>query len=240
MCSKKTPEKVHETYLLASRHFEREKYLEAEELLEKLAQDAPFFADVFNKLGFIYHQRGAFGKAVGAFEKALELNPRYTEASLNLAVTYNNLGRYEDASAVFQEAAKMAQSGQGALDPFIKGKLANQHADLGEIYFDLGLYGDAIDEYLKAVGLGKSFADLHTKLAIAYREQEDYTQAFEQFQTALKSNDKYVPAYLHLGITHYKLGEIEKAIEAWQSALEADPNAKTVKVYLESIKSHRA
>jgi tetratricopeptide (TPR) repeat protein len=237
MCSKKSPAKVHETYLLASRHFERENYDEAQDLLEKLAEEAPFFADVFNKLGFIYHQKGAFGKAVGAFEKALDLNPNYTEASLNLAVTYNNLGRYEDANAIFEKAAKVAKTAQGALDPYIRGKLANQHADLGDIYFDLGLYGDAIDEYLKAVGLGRTFSDLHTKLGIAYREQKEYARAFEQFEAAVKGNEKYVPAYLHLGITHYKMGEIEKAVEAWQKALEVDPNAKTVKVYLESIKN---
>src|SRR5512137_922781 len=146
-------EQIHETYLLARKLYEKENFAEAEKLLEKLSQDAPFFADVFNKLGVIYHQRGAFGKAAKAFEKALELNPKYTEASLNLAVTYNNLGRYEKANQAFQNAARVTQSGAGGLDPFIRGKLANQHADLGDIYADLGLHGEAVEEYRKAVHL---------------------------------------------------------------------------------------
>jgi tetratricopeptide (TPR) repeat protein len=229
-------EELHEAYLLARKLYDKENYGEAEKLLEDLAEKAPFFADVFNKLGVIYHQRGAFGKATRAFEKALKLNPRYTEASLNLAVTYNNLGRYDDANTTFQKAARFVQSSQDAIDPFIKGKLANQHGDLGDIYFDLGFFDEAIEEYRKAVGLGRNFADLHAKLAIAYRERGEYERAVEEFREALSCNATYIPAYLHLGVTHYMHGKLDQAIEVWQSALEADPEAKAVKVYLNFAK----
>jgi tetratricopeptide (TPR) repeat protein len=232
-------EHVHENYLLARKLYEKENFAEAEKILEKLAAEAPFFADVFNKLGVIYHQRGAFGKAVKVFEKALELNPRYTEAALNLAVTYNNLGRYEQASAAFQNAARFTQSAAGALDPFIRGKLANQHADLGDIYFDLGLHGEAIEEYRKAVGLGPKFADLRTKLAVALREKGDIDAALQEFQEALKVNAKYVPAYLHLGVTYYMRGMIDRAVRVWKTALKASPNDKSVQVYLEFIREQQ-
>ena len=234
--TKPDSEHIHETYLLARKLYEKENFPEAERLLEKLASEAPFFADVFNKLGVIYHQRGAFGRASKAFEKALELNPRYTEAALNLAVTYNNLGRYEKASSAFQNAARFTQSGTGALDPFIRGKLANQHADLGDIYFDLGLLAEAVEEYRKSVHLGPKFADLRTKLAVALREKGDFDAALVEFQEALKVNAKYVPAYLHLGVTYYMRGLIDRAVLVWKTALKASPNDKSVRVYLEFIK----
>jgi tetratricopeptide (TPR) repeat protein len=236
---KRDSEQIHETYLLARKLYEKENFPEAEKLLERLAAEAPFFADVFNKLGVIYHQRGAFGRAAKAFEKALELNPRYTEAALNLAVTYNNLGRYEKASAAFQNAARFTQSGTGALDPFIRGKLANQHADLGDIYFDLGLLAEAVEEYRKAVQLGPKFADLRTKLAVALREKGDFDAALVEFQEALKVNPKYVPAYLHLGVTYYMRGLIERAVRVWKTALKASPDDKSVQVYLEFIKEQQ-
>jgi Flp pilus assembly protein TadD len=234
--AKPDSERLHETYLLARKLYDKENFAEAEKLLEKLAVEAPFFADVFNKLGVIYHQRGAFGRAAKAFEKALELNPRYTEAALNLAVTYNNLGRYEQASAAFQGAARFVQTGPGALDPFIRGKLANQHADLGDIYFDLGLQAEAVAEYRKAVQLGPKFADLRTKLAVALREHGDFDAALGEFQEALKVNPKYVPAYLHLGVTYYMNGLIERAVRVWKTALRASPDDKSVQVYLEFVK----
>ncbi len=234
--AKPNPEQSHETYLLARKLYEQENFAEAEKLLEKLSETAPFFADVFNKLGVIYHQRGAFGRAAKAFEKALELNPRYTEAALNLAVTYNNLGRYDKASAAFQSAARFTQTGTGALDPFIRGKLANQHSDLGDIYFDLGLHAEAVEEYRKAVHLGPKFADLRTKLAVGLREQGDFDSALVEFQEALKVNPKYVPAYLHLGMTYYMRGLVDRAVRVWKTALKASPNDKSVQVYLEFIK----
>ncbi|HWR98395.1 MAG TPA: tetratricopeptide repeat protein [Candidatus Methanoperedens sp.] len=237
--AKRNPENVHETYLLARKLYEKENFDEAEKLLETLAAEAPFFADVFNKLGVIYHQRGAFGRAAKAFEKALELNPRYTEAALNLAVTYNNLGRYEHASAAFRSAAGFSQAGPGALDPFIRGKLANQHADLGDIYFDLGLHGEAVTEYRKAVELGPKFADLRTKLAVALRERGDFESALQEFQEALKVNAKYVPAYLHLGMTYYMRGLVDRAERVWKTALKASPGDKSVQVYLEFLKERR-
>lgn len=229
-------DQIHETYLLARKLYEKDNFAEAEKLLEKLATEAPFFADVFNKLGVIQHQRGAFGRASRAFEKALELNPRYTEAALNLAVTYNNLGHYEKASATFKNAARFTQAGSGTLDPFIRGKLANQHADLGDIYFDLGLLAEAVEEYRKAVYLGPKFADLRTKLAVALREKGDFDAALVEFQEALKVNAKYVPAYLHLGVTYYMRGLIDRAVRVWKTALKASPNDKSVQVYLEFIK----
>jgi tetratricopeptide (TPR) repeat protein len=237
--AKKVPESVHESYLLARKLYEKENFAEAEKLLEALAAEAPYFADVFNKLGVIYHQRGAFGRAAKAFEKALELNPRYTEAALNLAVTYNNLGRYEQAGAAFRKAASFSQAGPGALDPFIRGKLANQHADLGDIYFDLGLHAEAVAEYRRAVDLGPRFADLRTKLAVALRERGDYDTALEEFQEALKVNPKYIPAYLHLGMTYYMRGLVDRAERVWKTALKASPGDKSVQVYLEFLKARR-
>lgn len=234
--AKSESENIHETYLLARKLYDKENFQEAEKLLEKLARKAPFFADVFNKLGVIYHQRGAFGKATKAFEKALELNPRYTEASLNLAVTYNNLGRYEEASGTFQKAARFAGTAPDTLDPFIRGKLANQHAALANIYYDLGLFDEAIEEYRKAVDLGPRFADIRSKLAIAYRERGDFDLALKEFQEALKVNSKYIPAYLNLGVTYYMRGMVDRAIRVWKTALKASPDDKAVQVYLEFIK----
>ena len=63
--------------------------------------------------------------AAEAFEKALAINPGYTEASLNLAITYSDLGKYEKAREVFERAAHFTNEGGRAMaaagnDPFIK------------------------------------------------------------------------------------------------------------------------
>ena len=59
-------------------------------------------------------------KAAEHFEKALELNPRYTEVSLNLAVTYNDLGEFNKAQEVFSMAAQIAHPDPNAIDPLLQ------------------------------------------------------------------------------------------------------------------------
>ncbi len=228
---------IQEVYLMARRLFDKENYDEAEGLLLKVAHQAPFFADVFNKLGIISHHRGAFGKAVSYFRKALDINPAYTEASLNLAVTLNNLGKYDEAQATFQKAARFAHPGPNTLDPYIKGKLANHHADLASTYYDLGLVHEAIEEYKKALNLGPDFADLRTKMALAYRDIGRHEEAVAELQKAINSKPDFILAYVQLGITYYLRGLTDLAVAEWEKALARKPDDKSVQVYLGFIKN---
>lgn len=230
---------IQELYLMARRLYERENYEEAEALLLKVAKKAPLFADIFNKLGVIYHHQGSFGKAVRHFQKALDINPAYTEASLNLAVTLNNLGKYDEALATFQKAARFAHPGPNTLDPYIKGKLANQHADLACTYYDLGLIHEAIEEFRRALALGPEFADLRSKMAVALREIGRYDEAVAEFQKAIQSRPEFIPAYLQLGITYYMRGLLDLAVCEWEKALSIKPDDKSIQVYLGFIKKKR-
>ena len=87
--------RTHELHELGSQLFEEGKYSEAEPILKNVISDNPKYADVHNKLGIISHLKGAFKQASEYFRKALELNPGYTEASLNLAITYNDMGEFK-------------------------------------------------------------------------------------------------------------------------------------------------
>ncbi|MEM2919035.1 MAG: tetratricopeptide repeat protein [Candidatus Altiarchaeota archaeon] len=151
--------------------FEQGRYDQAEVILKKVIELNPKYADVLNKLGVIYHLKGDLKRAAEYFEKALKLNPNYTEASLNLAITYNDMGEFKKAQEVFSIAAQIAHPTPTAIDPFIAGKLANEHFKLGNIYLDLGMNDRAIEEYRKAIQLRPNLADVHTKLGIAVRNK---------------------------------------------------------------------
>jgi tetratricopeptide (TPR) repeat protein len=96
-----------------------------------------------------------------------------------------------------------------------------------------------VEEYRKAVEMGPKFADVRTKMAIAYREKGDFDKALEEFKEALKVNSKYIPAYLHLGVTYYMRGLVDHAIRVWKTALKASPDDKSALVYLEFIKDRK-
>ena len=57
-------------------------------------------------------------------------------------------------------AKESAGAGKGSyLDPYVKARLANMHAELGNIYKDLGLYKEAADEYRSGLNMRPEFED---------------------------------------------------------------------------------
>jgi tetratricopeptide (TPR) repeat protein len=114
-------------YERGMRLFDEGKYVEAEALLKKVVAGNYTFADVMNKLGLIAHDQRRYKTAVDYFEAAIKQNPRYTEAGLNLAITYNEMGESDKASDVFDTMMTDTPDGLDGLDPFAAGKIANEH-----------------------------------------------------------------------------------------------------------------
>jgi tetratricopeptide (TPR) repeat protein len=98
-------ENIDELYMRGRDAFDKRDYKEAELCFLEVVKTRPY-ADVFNKLGQIFHNNGELGKAASAFKKALEINPSYTEVSLNLAVTLNDMGSPSGQAGYFQKAAR--------------------------------------------------------------------------------------------------------------------------------------
>jgi tetratricopeptide (TPR) repeat protein len=224
--------------MLGREHYQKREFDKAEPMLRQVLERDDRLADVHDMLGVICHSRGNFTQAEHHFERALELNPNYTEAALNLAVTYNDRGKYEAARQVY--ARIKGQPGGGslqALDPFARGKIANMHAEVGQAYADAGLPREAIIEYEKAVTLCPQFADLRTKLGMLLREINDLPRAREQYEAAIAARPAYVPARIQLGITLLSLGDTLGAREHWSKVLEIEPDNARAKMYLKMMNS---
>jgi tetratricopeptide (TPR) repeat protein len=232
--------KLEELHKNGTEAFEKGDYEQAERFFQQILNIKPAFADIHNKIGIIFNQTNRLNLAVKAFEKALEVNPGYTEASLNLAITYSDLGMYEKARQVFENASAFSEQKEKAshssLDPFVKGKLADEHLRIGKIYYELRMLDEAIEEYQKALRLSPNFADIITHLGIALRDKGRFDEAIAQFTRAKQSNPHYIPARLHLGITYYSQGFYGLAEEEWREALVFDPNNAAVRTYLNFVK----
>ena len=218
--------------VLGREHYRAHDYDAAEKVLAQVVEQHRGFADIFNMLGVIWHGQGKLEDASRAFEDALRLNPSYTEAALNLAVTYNDLGRYAEARDVYDKAIQRTRLAPRSLDPFVQGKLANMHADLGAAYAAHGLYPEAVREYHKALELCPTFGDLRTRLATVLRDSGDTAGAARELEIVKTTQPRYLPARLALGTTLYMLGRKDDAIREWEAVLGADPENRAAKLYL--------
>jgi tetratricopeptide (TPR) repeat protein len=218
--------------LLGREHYQKREFDKAEQMLRQVLEEEDRLADVHDMLGIICHSRGNFVQAEHHFERALTINPGYTEAALNLAVTYNDRGKYEAARQVYARIKGTPSGSLHGLDPFARGKIANMHAEVGQAYADAGLVREATAEYEKAVALCPQFADLRTRLGTLLRTTNDLPRAREQYEAAVASRPTYIPARIQLGVTLLALGEAEAASEQWRRVLEIEPDNVRARMYL--------
>ncbi len=231
-------ERTKELLLLGREHYQKGEYDRAEHVLGQVLEKTDHYADVHNMLGFILHSRGDFVAAERHFERAVELNPGYTEALLNLAVTYNDLGKYEASRQVYARIKK-AEGQSGIFDSFARGKIANMHADLAAAYIDVGCRDDAIVELKKAVALCPTFPDLWTRLGTIYRDMGNLAFAREAYETAVKTAPRYVQARILLGVTLLTQGSQDEAMAAWREVIAIEPENKSAKMYLRMAEAQR-
>ncbi len=225
-------EEIQTHYFLGKTKFQEKNFEDALPHLETFSKERARFADVWFMIGSIQHSRGRFSEAIGAFEKALQINPRYMEAALNLAVTYNDVGQYEKGTKTYQMAIDAAkEGGRGQLDPLVLSKLANLHADLGDFYRSIDHPQDAVEQYAKAVELRPQYVDIQTKLGMALREAGDLNASVQQLKRAVEVNGRYAPARINLGVSLYAQGDYPGAAKVWQEVLDKNPDNKEARLY---------
>lgn len=227
--------------VLAREHYDRRDYDRAEHLIKQVLARVDRYADVHHLAAMIARERGDFVKASEHLERAVAINPRYTEALLALAITYNDLGRYDESREVRERLAAAQAPLEDArptpgpraedLDPFVLGKIANQHAALAQAYKDAGCFDDALRELSRAVELRPGFVDLRVKLASLLRDAGKVDEAIAQLVDACTRKPTYVEARIQLGLAYYAAGRRGDARDALKAALEIDPEHDRAKTY---------
>ncbi len=216
-------------------HYKKREYSKAEPYLLKVAQEETGFADIMNMLGVIYHDRGQVALAQEYFEKSIRINPRYTEAALNLAVTYNEQGMYDQARKIHEHATSLQFDEEREIEPFARGKLTNMHADLGQAYAELQILDKAIFQYREALSLNPGFVDIRTTLGQLLKDAGHFEEAILEFEMVEKERPGYIPAMVSLGATLFAMGDKEKARAQWAQVLEQDPSNRTAGMYFRLV-----
>ncbi len=213
-------------------HYAAKEYDKAERSLAPLARAQLPFADVYGMLGVIYHQKGRVKDAQQMLEEAVRLNPGYTEAALNLSVIYNDLGRYDDAKRVYRCMMATRKSAPADLDPFVRGKIANMHAEVGNAYEQAGLHEEAVREYERALSLCPTYLDIRSSLGGSHRAAGNLDAAERELRTVVQQNPNLRGPRLQLGMTHYLQGRLADARREWDDVLLQEPENKVARLYL--------
>jgi tetratricopeptide (TPR) repeat protein len=201
-------------------------------LLREVVATGKAFADAHHLLGLAHAAIGQREEALAQFDRALELNPRYVEAHLNRAVTLNDLGREEDATAAFAAAQRLGAVDHTGFSAPMASQLANLHADLAEAYVEAGGTAQAIAQLEAAVALRPEFLDLRFRLARLRIGEGDAAGAREDLTAILAVRPEHPGAEALLGMASYLLGDPEGARRAWEASRRRTPDDPKLAAYL--------
>ena len=104
---------------------------------------------------------------------------------------------------------------------------------LGEIYFEKGMWDEAIQQYQALLRLG---LNVYPQLGYLYAQKKDYDSAIDMFQRALKINPDSAEIHRNLSILYLSKGDRRRAIHAIKKAIEIDPGKQEYQNILNSIK----
>jgi len=143
--------------------------------------------EIWNILGFARAMKGEREKALAAYEKALALDPEFTEALFNsgdaafgLAVERRDSRLVQEASERFKKAIQ--------LDPGYSAPYFGQ----GRVYRLMGNKEGAVACFAKAVELEPDFHQAIFSLGMAYMDKGERAKALKCF---LELKEKYFPLY---------------------------------------------
>ncbi len=204
----------------ARRLSEQGKFDEAIAKLEALAAKQPDLKGVSHELGVTYYKKSDYLKAVASFKKALEEDPKdseavqlmglYVDAAYILGVCYMQTKDYPSARKAFAKMFAVAAD-SAASYLFTARMLLRQD------------FGPVAEEYAKkAVELDPKLPLAHSLLGELYLYKSRLPEAIEQFQKELELNPGEAAVYYRLADAYSRLQKYEEAERLLQRSIWLD------------------
>ncbi|MCC7440156.1 MAG: tetratricopeptide repeat protein [Bdellovibrionales bacterium] len=217
----------------------RRDFANAEHLIRQRMTAQPADADAHYFLGVSSYFQGQIGRAIESLRKALNFDPQHTDAAVCLSVLLNDIGKYDDAKGVFDQANQSISAKRAVGTPEIERKFAVKHLELADLYLRYRRYDEAIEEYGKAASLDPADPEIRIRRAKALAKKGFVTRAIQELQQLRAESSSYPPARIQLGLLHYSQGNVLDAELEWEAVLEAEPTHREALAYLEMIRAQR-
>lgn len=150
----------------------------------------------------------------GAEEVAEEPLPQLRSAQdwFAIGVDAEAAGRIHDAVRAYEHAVPSGS--------------AEAHFNLGNCYYELRRYKDAVDQFAAAIARAPDYAEAWNNLGIVRGEVGDRSGAVEALTRALDVVPHYADAHYNLAEALAVVGDLEKARQHWRAYLTFDPNSR--------------
>ena len=142
-------------------------------------------------------QTKQYKKALGYFDKAIAINPKYADAYALQGLYYFKLKDYDKAMTAYNLSIK-----NNANSP-------NAYNNMGIIYFQRGDVKNAERVYKLALKYNPRFIDAYRNLGAVYGSTRRFEQAIEQFKKGLQFDPNNQTLLKYIGSAYRDLGKPE-------------------------------
>jgi tetratricopeptide (TPR) repeat protein len=162
--------------------------------------------------GMTYKETGDTAKAVSCFQTAVDQDPEYYHAYIQLGILFS-IKKNPLAIDYFNNAIK--------LNP----KSTEARYGLGMFYQNTEDYEKAVIVYDSILRINPKYKNAHYNLGyIKLVYLKSYSQAIENFTNAILCDPKYAEAYYNRGYCYELSGDVANAKADYNKALELRPN----------------
>jgi membrane associated rhomboid family serine protease/tetratricopeptide (TPR) repeat protein len=203
------------------------------ERFQEAARRAPRDARPHEELGLLYLQQRRADDAVREFETAIHFGSDSPRAQIGLALAYESKGDLGRARPLQDALAKIAETAEG-------------QAMIGEVYYQIRFYPQAILHYQEALRRNPKLAEAHNNLAWLYATSEDprYRNprgALEHATLAVQLTDWKEPSFIDtLAEAFYVNNSFDEAVRTQSKALKLDPDNRELQEHMEKYRKAAA
>ncbi|TAL59895.1 MAG: tetratricopeptide repeat protein [Bacteroidetes bacterium] len=170
--------------------------------------------------GMILKEAGDTAKSILGFQSAVELNPDYFDAYMQLGILFS-IKKNPLAVEYFNTALKIEPKSIEAL------------YGMGKFLQDAGQYDNALKSYENLLAISPENPDAVFNMGAVYYEQKKFKEAIKMFERTLQRDVNFHRGYYGRGRCYEALGEKQKAMDDYRHCLAIKPDFDLAAIQLD-------
>jgi len=235
---------------LAANYIEANQPRQALLIYEKLLKETPDDINLLIATGNLFYIQKRFDDVVRVLKKVLEIEPDHRDAMANLALSYDSLGKTDEALTAYQKAVKA-----NPLDKDLIFLLGVHHYNRSHFTKAIELFKQVLElspgEFESTSNIGNAYLSIAEDLRAKIKSLANstltageiqqlkteailtYMKVIPYFKKALEMQPHHPTLWINLGVAYVNSGENEKGQEAllkaeeWKLKLGDESNGKS-------------